>query len=314
MVVVSGQGPALATGTAARRVRRRRGGPSRGWRVTPWLFLLVPLGLLVLFTYVPVANMFWYSLTSWDGLDPVKEPVGLRNYAEIFTRPEILRVFVVSLYYLVGAAVQMVIALYFATILSFNVRFRNWFKGIIFFPYLINGVAIGLVFLFFFRPGGTLDAILQVVGVSDPPQWLGDPSLVNVSLAGASVWRYIGLNFVLFLGAIQSIPDELYEAADLDGANPWQKFRYITAPGIRQIIGLSSILAVSGALSAFEMPFVMTGGSNGSATFVIQTVNTAFEFSKVGLASAMAVVLLVIVLVISWLQRRIFPDDKVDLV
>lgn len=315
MAVVSGTSRAVAVGATARRGRRPRTGSSpRGWRVTPWLFLVAPLALLVTFTYWPVANMFWYSLTSWDGLDPVKDPVGLKNYGEIFTRPEIFRVFVVSLYYLVGAIVQMVIALYFATVLSFNVRFRSWFKGIIFFPYLINGVAIGLVFLFFFRPGGTLDAMLALVGVDETPLWLGDPSLVNVSLAGTSVWRFIGLNFVLFLGAIQSIPEELYEAAELDGANAWQKFRFIIAPGIRQIIGLSSILAVSGALSAFEIPFIMTGGANGSATFVIQTVNTAFEFSKVGLASAMAVVLLIIVLLVTWVQRRIFPDDKVDLV
>ncbi|MBE1875925.1 carbohydrate ABC transporter permease [Myceligenerans pegani] len=288
-------------------------GPSRGLPITPWLFLVVPLGLLVLFTYVPVANMVWYSFTSWDGLDPVKEPVGLDNYVRIFTDPEMFKVFFVSLYYLAGAAVQMVLALYFATILSFNTRFRNFLKGMIFFPYLINGVAIGLVFLFLLRPGGTLDALLAVVGVAEPPQWIGDPSLVNVSLAATSVWRFMGLNFVLFLGAIQSIPNELYEAADIDGATSWQKFWFIIAPGIRQIIGLTTILAISGSLSVFEIPWIMTSGANGSTTFVIQTVQQAFQFGKFGLASAMAVVLLVVVLVITWIQRRIFPDEKVDL-
>lgn len=284
-----------------------------GWRVTPWLFLLVPVGLLVLFTVVPVANMIWYGFTDWDGLDPVKEPVGLDNYVRIFTDPEMFRVFFVSLYYLVGAAAQLVLALYFATILSFRTRFRNFFKGVIFFPYLINGVAIGLVFLFFLRPGGTLDAVLAQLGVAEPPQWLGDPSLANVSLAATSVWRYMGLNFVLFLGAIQSIPSELYEAADIDGATSWQKFRYIIAPGIRPVIGLSMILAVSGSLSVFEIPWIMTGGANGTTTFVIQTVQQAFQFSRFGLASAMAVVLLLIVLVLTWFQRRVFPDERVDL-
>jgi ABC-type sugar transport system permease subunit len=146
--------------------------------------------------------------------------------------------------------------------------------------------------------------------VQDTPQWLGDPSVVNVSLAASSVWRYMGLNFVLFLGAIQSVPSEQYEAADLDGATSFDKFRYIIVPSIRRILGLSFILAIAGALSAFEMPYVMTGGANGSETFVIQTVNTAFKFSKVGLASAMAVVLLVIVLVITGIQRWLFPDEK----
>lgn len=281
-----------------------------GSRVTPWLFLAVPLAFLIVLTYVPVVNMLWYSVTDWDGLSPEKDFVGLDNFVRIFTTPAIFQVFFVSLYYLVGAIAQLVLALYLATLLSFKTRFSNLFKGIIFFPYLINGVAIGLVFLYFFRPGGTLDALLAVVGVQDTPQWLGDPSVVNVSLAASSVWRYMGLNFVLFLGAIQSVPAEQYEAADLDGATSFDKFRYIIVPSIRRILGLSFILAIAGALSAFEMPYVMTGGANGSETFVIQTVNTAFKFSKVGLASAMAVVLLVIVLVITGIQRWLFPDEK----
>jgi ABC-type sugar transport system permease subunit len=271
---------------------------------------VVPLAFLIVLTYVPVANMFWYSLTSWDGLEPEQEFVGIDNFVQIFTKPEIFQVFFVSLYYLVGAVAQLVLALYLATLLSFRTRFKNLFKGVIFFPYLINGVAIGLVFLYFLRPGGTLDALLAAVGVQDTPQWLGDPSFVNASLAATSVWRYMGLNFVLFLGAIQSVPSEQYEAADLDGANSWHKFRFIILPSIRRILGLSFILAIAGALSAFEMPYIMTGGANGSETFVIQTVNTAFKFSKVGLASAMAVVLLLIVLIITFVQRRVFPDEQ----
>lgn len=283
-------------------------GPRTPWFI-PWLFLLVPLGLLVLLTYVPVANMFWYSVTDWDGLSKTKGFVGLTNYVEVFTRPEIFSVFRVSLYYLAGAVVQMVIALFFATILSFPTRMRNLFKGILFFPYLINGVAIGFIFLYFFRPGGTLDALVSLMGVSDPPQWLGDRSIINYSLTATSVWRYTGMNFVLFLGAIQSIPSDLYEAAELDGAGRWQQFRYIIAPSIRPIIGLTTILAVSGSLSVFEIPFVMTGGANGSETFVIKTMSMAFQYDKVGLASAMAVVLFAMVLVITWVQRRLVPEE-----
>ncbi|SDD53808.1 carbohydrate ABC transporter membrane protein 1, CUT1 family [Sanguibacter gelidistatuariae] len=294
------------------RARRRRG--TWGWAGTPYLFLAVPILLLVLFTYIPVGNMFWYSLTSWDGLDKTKEFVGIDNYVAVFTRPELFKVFFVSLYYLGGSFVQMVLALYFATILSFSTRFRNVFKGILFFPYLINGVAIGLIFTYFFKAGGTLDTILHLVNADALiQQWTGNPDIVNFSLAGASVWRYMGLNFVLFLGAIQSIPGQIYEAAELDGANRWHQFRYIIAPSIKPIIGLSFILAVSGSLAVFEIPFIMTGGANGSMTFVIKTVDMAFQFSKVGLASAMAVVLLAIVLLLTWLQRTIIPDEKVNL-
>jgi ABC-type sugar transport system permease subunit len=303
-------------GILPRRPGRPRGGRARrglAQRLTPWLFLSAAVGLLLLFTYWPALNLFYYSVTDWDGIDLTKNLVGLDNYVRVFTDPRIFSVFGVSLYYFAASFVQMAIALYFATILSFSTRFSSLFRGILFFPYLINGVAVGFVFLYLFQPGGTLDTVLAWFGLADPPQWLGDPDIVNWSLAGTSVWRYTGLNFVLFLGAIQSIPHELYEAADLDGASKWQQFWAIIFPGIRRIIGLSFILAIAGSLSVFEVPFIMTGGANGSATFVIQTLQTAFSFRQVGLASAMAVVLLVIVLVVTVIQRRLFPDEKVDL-
>ncbi|WP_406472445.1 carbohydrate ABC transporter permease [Streptomyces sp. NBC_01615] len=288
---------------------------ARLWRgLTPWLFLIAPLALLITFTYAPIANMIAYSFTDWDGVSPELHYIGGQNYTEIFTREDLFQVFFVSGYYLAASVVQIVAALYFATILSFNVRFRNFFKGVLFFPYLINGVAIGFVFLYFFQDGGTLDAVLALFGYHADHAWLGTPTSANVSLAGVSVWRYMGLNFVLFLGAIQSIPGELYEAAELDGAGRWHQFRYIIAPGIRPVLSLTVILSISGSLSVFEIPYIMTGGATGTETFVIQTIKLAFQFNKTGLASAAAVVLLLIILAVTWVQRRLVPDDKVDLV
>ncbi|MEU1850781.1 sugar ABC transporter permease [Streptomyces sp. NPDC019990] len=314
------------TGTTQKAARASRSGPptpgpvaapspARRWRgATPWLFLLAPLTLLVVFTYAPIANMVAYSFTDWDGVSPELHYTGGENYAELLTRSELFEVFWVSGYYLAASVVQIAAALYFATILSFNVRFRNFFKGVLFFPYLINGVAIGFVFLYFFQDGGTLDSVLGLFGVETDRAWLGTPESANTSLAAVSVWRYLGLNFVLFLGAIQAIPGELYEAAELDGANRWQQFRHIIAPGIRPVLSLSVILSVSGSLSVFEIPYIMTGGATGTETFVIQTVKLAFQFNKTGLASAAAVVLLLIILAVTWVQRRLVPDDKVDLV
>ncbi|MEW2295379.1 sugar ABC transporter permease [Streptomyces sp. NPDC006743] len=308
-----------------RRGRRSPAGTARGagsvrtWRdhplrrATPWLFLLVPLALLITFTYVPVGNMIYYSFTDWDGVSPDRNFVGADNYKELFTRPEFFRVFAVSLYYLAASVVQIAAALYFATILSFDLRLRSLFKGILFFPYLINGVAIGFVFLYFFQDGGTLDSVLSLFGAGGDHAWLGDPQSANTSLAGVSVWRFTGLNFVLFLGAIQSVPGELYEAAQLDGANRRQQFWHLIMPSIRPVLSLSVILAVSGSLSVFEIPWIMTGGATGTSTFVIQTVKLAFQFNKTGLASACAVVLLLVVLLITWIQRRLVPDEKVDL-
>jgi len=270
------------------------------------LFSIVPVAFLLTFTYLPVVRMLQYSVTDWNGMSPTSNFVGLSNYLEIFTRPRYLQVFRVSLFYFAGTIVQQLLALLLATILTFKVKFQNFFKGVIFFPYLINGVAIGFMFLYFFRPSGTLDSVLNLIGLGSLQQaWLGNPNLINWSMAFTSVWRYLGFSFLITFGAIQAIDSQVYEAAAIDGANKWHQFRYIILPSIRPIIVLNMILGISGSLSAFEIPFIMTGGSNGSTTFVIQTVNTAFQFRRLGMASAMAVVLLLIVGIVTIIQRLI---------
>lgn len=180
-----------------------------------------------------------------------------------------------------------------------------------FFPYLLNGVAIGFIFLYFFKGDGTLDTVLSALGLESQIRlWLGDRSINNISLAFTSLWRYTGFNFLIFLGAIQSVNPEVYEAAEIDGANRWDEFRYIIVPSIRKIIFLNLILGISGSLSVFDIPYIMTGGSNGTMTFVIQTIDTAFKYNKVGLASAMAVILLVIVLVVTLIQRKFISEKE----
>ncbi|URJ43236.1 sugar ABC transporter permease [Paenibacillus polymyxa] len=274
-------------------------------------FSIIPLALLITFAYLPVINMFKYSFSDWNGYSKRLEYVGFENYIKIFTEPEYFSVFKVSLYYFVATFVQMGLALYFASILSFETWFKNFFKGVLFFPSLMNGVAIGFIFLFFFKPDGTLDTLLQAVGLGSYVKlWLGNPEIINISLAGTSIWRYMGFNFIVFLGAISSISSDLYEAADIDGANRWHQFRSIILPSIKRILQLNLILAISGAVSAFDIPYIMTGGSNGSETFVIQTLDVAFKYSKVGLASAMAVVLLLIVIAVTLLQRLLIRGEE----
>jgi ABC-type sugar transport system permease subunit len=274
------------------------------------LFLAAPLVLLLVFTYLPAFNMFLYGFTQWDGFGPIDKFVGFQNYIDIFTKPEYFSVFGVSFIYFVGALVQVALALYFATLVSFKLRFKNFFKGVLYFPSLINGVAIAFTFLYFFQPDGGLDTIVKTFGVSSAnmPLWLGDQHLINFSLAAVSIWRYMGFNFVLFVGAIQSIPSEIYESSELDGASRWQQLLYIILPGIRPILTLSLVLAVRGALSVFEIPYVMTNGLNGSATFVIQTVKLAFNLNKVGLASAMAIILLVLIIIVTVIQNVLLNE------
>lgn len=254
--------------------------------------------------------MIYYSTLKWNGLSKHKVFIGFANYARLFSDSEYFSVFKVSLYYLAGSVIQLALALFFATILSFKIRGKNLFKGILFFPYLLNGVAIAFIFLFYFKGNGTLDSFLKFFGLEGLIQyWLKDVRWVNISMVFTSIWRYMGFNFIVFLGAIQSIDSQIFEAADIDGANKWHKFIYIILPSIKNILELNLILSVSGAISAFEIPYVMMGGSNGTRTFVIQTVQTAFVNGKLGLASAMAVVLLVIVLFVTIIQKIYFKHN-----
>lgn len=275
-------------------------------------FLLVPMVLLILFTYLPLVDMIGYSFVEWNGISPEKTFVGLENYKEMFTRPEYLKVLGTSAYYFVGSILQIILALYFATVLNYNLKCKNLFKGVIFFPYLINGVAIGFMFLYFYKAGGALDSVLMALGVPEDkcPLWLGSDALVNISLVFVSLWRYLGQNMVMFNGAIQSVNADMLEAASIDGANRWHQFRYIIFPNIKTIVSLNLILAVKGAISVFEIPFIMTGGAGKSATFVTKTIETAFSVRKVGLASAMGVALLVFTMIVTFIQKYFFEGKE----
>ena len=163
---------------------------------------------------------------------------------------------------MVGSVVQMALALLFATILSFKCKGSKFFRGALYFPCLICGISVGFIFKFFYTRGYVFDTVLQWCGfqLDSLPYWLKDQSVNNWSLVGASIWRYLGQNVILFIGAIASVDPVLYEAAEIDGANAWHRFKDIILPSISTIVVLNLIISVSGALSAFEMPYVVTGG------------------------------------------------------
>lgn len=284
--------------------------------ITSVLFLLIPVILLVVFTFVPAYQIIPYSFQERGQLstgDQIKF-VGLENYKTIFTDQTYLETFANSIYYLLGSFLQQIIALVLASILCAKIRLKNVFKGIVFFPYLMNGVAVSIIFLNFFYCGdfpdeqGPLNTMLGWFGV-DPQVWLSESPKNNWCLVFVSLWRYIGFDILMYIGAIQSISPDLYEASDLDGATPWQRFWYIVFPSIKPIVSLQLILAVKGAISVFEIPYIMTGGKNHTSTFVIQTMETMFSKDKVGLASAMAVILLVIIIVVTLIQKYFFREE-----
>ena len=279
-------------------------------RYSKWLviatFILIPLLLLFIFTYLPFGEMVTYSFYKMKYIGE-RTFIGLKNYKDLFTRDDIFNSLKLSLYYMGGSVVQLVLALLLATLLSFKTKLGNLFKGILFFPFLINGIAIGFIFKFFFTHGFVFDTVLGWFGfpLDSLPYWLKTQGLNNVSLVGTSVWRYLGQNMVLFIGAIMSVDAELYEAAELDGASKVQQFFHIILPSIKTIVTLKIILSITGSLSAFEPPFVITKGANGTGTYFIIMDQVAHTSQKVGLASAMAVFLLLIIFIVTIIQKLV---------
>ena len=280
------------------------------------VFLFIPLLLLLLFTYIPFLKMVQFSFYDMKYIGG-KTFVGLKNYIEVFQRSDCFKSLFVSVYYMLGAIVQLALALFFASLMVFGVKGSGVFKAAMFFPYLICGIAVGFIFKFFYARGFVLDSLLQMIGmnIENIPMWLQDQKINNISLAATSVWRYTGQNMILFLGAMMSVDSELYEAASLDGANRWHQFLYIILPSIKSIVVLNIILSISGSLSAFEPPYVITNGTMGTGTYFVIMNRLAHENQKVGLACAMAIVLLVIIILCTIAQKLFFAyafDDGTD--
>lgn len=256
------------------------------------------------------------SFMKWNGVSANKEWIGFANYVEVFSNPDIFGVFKHNFAYFVVGIIQNMLALFFAVILNTKLRGRNGFRLLLFLPYILNGVAVAYLFGYVYdTTNGSLNAVLGSLGFEQLSQtsWLGNKDFVNYTLASVGLWRFMGFNMVIYLGALQSIPSDLYEAASIDGANAWQKFSRITLPNIYKIIELNLFLTVTGALEVFDLPFVLTKGgpAGASETFVMKIIETAFQFNNYGLASAMSVVLLLFVVIVLSIQRYILSrgDD-----
>jgi len=272
-------------------------------------FLLIPLALLLLFTYYPAMRLVYLSFTSWDGISPVKEWLGLGNYIEIFTNPDLFGVFLHQIPYVLIGIIQNIVAIVFAVILNSKLRGRNFFRVMLFLPFIMNAVAVAFMFQYVFdTTNGSLNGLLGLMGLESWQQsWLGNASLVNYALASIGFWRFMGYNMVIYLGALQSIPGDMYEAARIDGASRFQMLWSLTIPNLTPIISLNMFLTLSGALAVFDLPFVLTKGgpAGASETFLFKTIETAFQFNNYGLASAMSVVLLLFTAIILIVQNLV---------
>lgn len=265
------------------------------------------MALLIAFVVLPAIDLFRLSFTSWDGYSPEKNFIGFSNYISMFQNQDLWLSLKNNAVYFVVHLLMIVVELAFAVLLTSRLRAAKFYKTMVFMPYIINGVAIAYAFSYFFSPiNGAFDAILTSVHLESLIRsWLSDPKIVNYVLASVSLWRFSGYHVILFMAALQSIPQDTMEAARVDGANTWQLFRYIQVPAIMLMVDFVLFDNIRGALQVFDIPFVMTAGGPGyaSSTFTLYTIKTAFTFSNFGLASTMAVAIMFMIVAIYIVQN-----------
>lgn len=273
------------------------------------LSLLIPMMLLIAFVVFPAIDLFRMSFTNWDGYSPSSSFIALENYKEMFRNKDLWLSLKNNAVYFIVHLLMIPVELGFAVLLTSKLRAAKFYKTMVFMPYIINGVAIAYAFSYFFSPiNGAFDAILNVLHLSQwSRNWLSDPGIVNYVLAFVSLWRFSGYHIILFMAALQSLPQDVLEAARVDGANAWQLFKHIQIPAIMLMVDFVLFDNIRGALQVFDIPFVMTAGGPGysSSTFTLYTIKTAFTFSNFGLASTMAVAIMIMIIVIYVIQNKI---------
>lgn len=280
-----------------------------------YLMLLPALILYTTFVIYPMFKGAYVSLFRWDGLSDM-EWVGLKNYQFVFKdeifwlamKNTLLFAFVVS----VG---KNVLALFLALFLNMKIRFRTLFRTSVFLPVTLAFVVAGILWSWIYNPVfGLLNNTLTFLHLDFLIRgWLSDPKIALWSIMVVDIWKWTGFHMVLFLAGLQAIPRELYEAADIDGANRWQSLIHITLPLLSHVITVSVLLSVTGAfVSNYDLVYVMTGGGPFHSTEVALTwiVSTTTRYAAVGKGNAMSMIMFLIVLVFGILQMKFsFAQD-----
>lgn len=271
--------------------------------------LIIPILLLAGFVVFPAFDLIRMSFTDWDGYSPSFRWIGLDNYVAMMKNADLWLSLKNNAVYFLGHLIFIPVELAFAVLLTSKLRAAKFYKTMVFMPYIVNGVAISYAFSYFFSPvNGAFNEILKTVQLEQfIRNWLSDPKIVNFVLTSVSLWRFSGYHVILFMAALQSLPQDVQEAAQVDGAGSWQLFRYIQVPAIMLMVDFVLFDNIRGALQVFDIPYVMTSGGPGyaSSTFTLYTINTAFTYSNFGLAATMAVAIMLLIVLIYFIQNKV---------
>jgi multiple sugar transport system permease protein/sn-glycerol 3-phosphate transport system permease protein len=301
---------ALSARTAERGAIRRRFS-------SEWLLFLLFVGpnliLFGIFTYWPLVYSFYLSTVRWNFIAPTKQDVGLRNYEYLWSNDTFRTVLWNTLLFSVGAVGgSLILGLGAALLLNQKLRGRDTARAIVFMPTLLSGAAIGIVWVYIFDPRyGLMRTVISPLGL-ESPNWLRDTTWALPAIIIVYVWKNLGFATVIYLAGLQGIPKDLYEAARVDGAGPFWRFRSVTLPMLSPITFFLVITSILNSFQAFDIIRVMTRGGpvDATNTLVYYIYDEGFVAFNAGRASAAAVVLFVIMLAITLLQLR-FQERRV---
>jgi multiple sugar transport system permease protein len=278
----------------------------RQW-LTAFPFLApTAIGVVVIVLY-PLIASFYYSLTRWNMLsDPVW--IGLKNYIDLLKNPVFWKVLSNTLYYLVlYVPFAVVIPLVLAFLVNQKLKLSALYRSIFFLPVITSTVAIAMVWICLYNyQFGMINFLLGKLRIAGP-NWIGDPAWAMVSVVVMSVWKTAGYNMVIYLGGLQGIPSEYYEAASIDGASTYKTFFHITIPLITPSTFFVLIISLINSFQVFEATYILTKGGpvNATLTMALQIYRTAFEYLNMGTASAYAWILLLLTLIVTLIQFMI---------
>src|SRR5687767_1732741 len=267
---------------------------------------------VAVFVLFPVAFSLFLTFHDWNIIGPMKF-IGLSNYEKLVQDQFFLKSIRNTLVFLaIHIPLQIIISLGLAVILNQQLWFRAFFRGAFFMPVVVSGVVITILWqqLYGYEMG-TINSILMAFGF-EKIGWLIDPRWAMPSIAIMATWKNVGLYIILFLVGLQSVPKSLYEAADLEGANKWQQFRFITIPVINPTIVMVIILSTIGGFSLFIEPYVMTGGGplNSTLSSVLYIYKQGFFYYHMGYAATLGLVFALVILFVVFIQRRIIEKNK----
>lgn len=280
--------------------------------LTGWFFILPNFIGFFTFVLLPVIYSFAMSVMDWDKKGNMFF-AGFKHYAYIF-RDETFRISLGNTFYYVvfNVILTLVLALAVALLLNQKIRGRSLFRAAAFYPYMISGVATSVIWsMLLQRDQGMINSFLHAIGISNPPAWLASTSTSMLSVIIVTVWKSFGYYMVIFLAGLQAIPGELYEAATVDGANGWQRIRYITLPMLNHTTYLVTMLLIISSFQVFDIIFLLTEGGPGRSTVVLSQYiyDQSFTYWNYGRASAAAVILFAIVATLTLLQTKFERKD-----